>query len=278
MAAPDQSVELRGVAPAPRSRIRTTLARVGFHAEPVVAFALLLAIWTLGSILAPVPEYALPTPRAVFEAFEEAMAKGTLFPYVRGSVVHLAVACVIGLAVAIPFGFAIGSNRVMARLFYPLFNFVQSLPGIAWLPLLIVWFGFSDMTIVTVVAYSVVFPATFSTIAGVRTIPQVYKRAVLTLGGSARHLIFHVVVPGALASTVTGMRLGIAFGWRALIAAEMIVAANGLGLMIFESQQHLVTERIILGMILIGLLWTVIDQMLLRPLERATVDRWQVHR
>ena len=78
---------------------------------------------------------------------------------------------------------------------------------------------------------------------------------------------------------MTGVRLGLAYGWRALIAAEMLVAANGLGYMIFSAQATHLTSRIMVGMIIIGLLWMFIDQFLLRPLEAVTIQRWgMVHR
>jgi NitT/TauT family transport system permease protein/taurine transport system permease protein len=243
------------------------------------AFLILIAIWALISHFAHLPDYFLPSPLVVAGSIGDLMAKGILTTHVRASLAHLFMAALIGIAVAVPLGLAIGLNRHASRFFYPLFNFFQSISGIAWTPLLIIWFGFSDLTIIVVVNYTVLFPVVFNTMIGARTVPRTYINAVLTLGGSRWRVVWDVIVPGALPNIVTGVRLGLAYGWRALIAAEMLVAANGLGYMIFSAQSSHLTSRIIVGMVIIGLLWMFIDQFLLRPLEEATIQRWgMVHR
>ena len=83
-----------------------------------------------------------------------------------------------------------------------------------------------------------------------------------------------VLLPGALPNIATGLRLGLAYGWRALIAAEMLVGAHGLGFMIFSAQNFHLTARIMLGMAIIGGLWVLLDYFVLRPLEEATIARW----
>jgi NitT/TauT family transport system permease protein/taurine transport system permease protein len=105
-------------------------------------------------------------------------------------------------------------------------------------------------------------------------VPRIYVSALRTLGASRWRIVRDVLIPGALPSIATGMRLGLAFGWRALIAAEMLVGANGLGFMIFNAQNFHLTARIMLGMAIIGLLWLLLDYFVLRPLEQATFARW----
>ena len=129
-------------------------------------------------------------------------------------------------------------------------------------------------SIIAAINYTVIFPVAFNTLVGVRTVPRIFRNAVLTLGGGRWRIIRDVLVPGALPNIVTGVRLGIAYGWRALIAAEIVVGANGLGFMIFDAQALGITSRIVLGMIVIGTLWLIIDQLLLRPIEQATIQRW----
>jgi NitT/TauT family transport system permease protein/taurine transport system permease protein len=167
-----------------------------------------------------------------------------------------------------------GLNDRIATLLSPPLRFFQSLSGIAWLPLFLIWFGFSDRTILVAVWYTLVFPVTFNTMVGVRTVPRLYRYAVLTLGGNWRHVVFQVLLPGAIPYIVGGIRLGIAYGWRALIAAEIVVGTGGLGYLIFKAETFHLTARIIAGMITIGALWYVTDYFLLRPLEEATIERW----
>ena len=235
-------------------------------------FALLLVVWQLAALVLP-PLY-VPAPSVVLAAFFEMMRKGMLPIFVSDSLRHLGVAVAIALVIGIPLGFLIGLSRPAARFFYPLLNFFQSLSGIAWLPMMLVWFGFNERTIVAAINYTVVFPVAFNTLIGVRSVPPIYTKALLTLGAGRWQLVRDVFLPGALPNIVTGTRLGIAYGWRALIAAEMLVGANGLGFMIFDAQAFALVDRIILGMIVIGALWLFIDQLFLRPLETATVQRW----
>jgi NitT/TauT family transport system permease protein/taurine transport system permease protein len=187
---------------------------------------------------------------------------------------RLVLAAVLGVAVGVPLGLVIGLSRRVAELAYPLLNFFQSVSGIAWLPLILVWFGFGERTILVAVNYTVLFPVIFNALLGVRSVPRIYVHALRTLGASRWRIVRDVLLPGALPNIATGIRLGLAFGWRALIAAEMLVGANGLGFMIFNAQAFHLTARIMLGMGIIGLLWLIVDYFFLRPLEEATIARW----
>ena len=261
----------------PRPRLATGAYRLRWlwrFLRTTGSFLILVAIWALVSRFADLPDYFLPSPIAVATSVGDLLAKGILTVHVRDSLIHLLIAALVGVAVAVPLGLAIGLNRYAAGFFYPLFNFFQAISGIAWTPLLIIWLGFSERTIIAAVNYTVMFPIVFNTMVGVRTVPRIYTNAVLTLGGSRRHVVWDVIVPGALPNIVTGIRLGLAYGWRALIGAEMLVAANGLGYMIFSAQTAHLTSRIMLGMAMIGLLWMFLDLFLLRPLEEATIQRW----
>ncbi len=246
--------------------------------EAVMTWLVVLAgffgAWSLMAATLPVPEYFLPPPTAVVSAFGELVRKGILPTYVAESLRRILTAAVLGVVVGVPAGLLLGMSRRVADFFYPLLNFFQSVSGIAWLPLFLVWFGFSERTILVAVNYTLLFPVIFNAMLGVRSVPPLYVNALRTLGASRWRIVRDVVLPGALPSIATGLRLGLAYGWRALIAAEMLVGANGLGFMIFSAQSFHLTARIMLGMALIGGLWLVLDYFLLRPLEEATIARW----
>jgi len=233
-----------------------------------------LALWSLVAAVAPLPDYFLPSPLALLAAFRDLTLKGMLPAYVFSSVRRLLLAAILGLGVGIPVGLAVGMSRRLSEFCYPILNFFQSLSGIAWLPMMIVWFGFSERTILIAINYTVLFPIIFNTLLGVRAVPRIYASALRTLGASRWRIARDVLVPGALPSIATGVRLGMAYGWRALIAAEMLVGANGLGFMIFNAQQFNLTARIMVGMGLIGVLWLLVDYYLLRPMEALTIERW----
>jgi ABC-type nitrate/sulfonate/bicarbonate transport system permease component len=246
--------------------------------EAIVTWALLLAgfigAWSLAAATLPVPSYYLPAPTAVLAAFVELTAKGILPLYVAESLRRILAAGLVALLVAVPLGLALGLSRRVADFFFPLLNFFQSVSGVAWLPLMLVWFGFSERTIVVAVNYTVIFPVMFNALLGVRSVPRIYVDALRTLGAPRWRIIRDVLLPGALPNIATGMRLGLAYGWRALIAAEMLVGAHGLGFMIFSAQNFHLTARIMLGMAVIGILWVLLDYFVLRPVEEATIARW----
>jgi NitT/TauT family transport system permease protein/taurine transport system permease protein len=240
----------------------------------LAVLAAVAGAWALAAATLPLPDYYLPPPTAVLAALSDLVTKGILPTYVIESVRRLVVAALVALLVGVPIGLVLGMSRRVAEFFYPLLNFFQSVSGIAWLPLMLVWFGFGERTILVAVNYTVLFPVIFNALLGVRSVPRLYVNALRTLGASRWRIVRDVVVPGALPSIVTGMRLGLAYGWRALIAAEMLVGAHGLGFMIFNAQNFHLTARIMLGMAVIGVLWVILDYFLLRPLEEATIARW----
>jgi len=232
------------------------------------------AVWAAAAALLPLPDYYLPPPTAVLAAFVELVAKGILPAYVGESLRRILLAAVFGLVVGVPIGVLLGMSRRIADFFYPILNFFQSVSGVAWLPLMLVWFGFGERTILIAVNYTVLFPVIFNALLGVRSVPRLYVNALRTLGAGRWRIVKDVVLPGALPSIATGLRLGLAYGWRALIAAEMLVGAHGLGFMIFNAQNFHLTARIMLGMAIIGTLWLLLDYFLLRPIEEATIARW----
>ncbi len=240
----------------------------------VVILAASVAAWSLAAATLPVPDYFLPPPSAVLSAFGELMAKGMLPTFVGESLRRILLAALLGIFVGVPLGLLLGISRGTADFAYPVLNFFQSVSGIAWLPLMLIWFGFGERTILVAVNYTVLFPVIFNALLGVRSVPPIYVNALRTLGASRWRIVRDVLVPGALPNIAMGVRLGLAYGWRALIAAEMLVGANGLGFMIFNAQAFHLTARIMLGMGIIGALWLALDYFLLRPLEEATIARW----
>ncbi len=187
---------------------------------------------------------------------------------------RLVTAALVAAAVGVPLGLLLGMSRRVAEFVHPVLNFFQSVSGIAWLPLMLVWFGFGERTILVAINYTVLFPVVFNALLGVRSVPPLYASALRTLGASRWRIARDVLIPGALPNIATGLRLGLAYGWRALIAAEMLVGAHGLGFMIFSAQSFHLTARIVLGMSVIGALWVLLDYFVLRPLEEATIARW----
>jgi taurine transport system permease protein len=236
--------------------------------------AIVGGVWAFLASLHLYPEYLFPSPNKVFAKGWDMILTGDLLRHSAASMYRLGLGFVVGLALALPLGIVIGVNRTASALFMPPITFFQAIPGLAWVPLAILWLGLGPAAVTFIIFNSVFFPILFNTVLGIRSIPDNMVNAALCLGASPWVLVKDVYLPGALPSIVAGVRLGAGYGWRALIGGEMIATSTGLGFMIFDARQFLGTDVVILGMVVIGILWLVLDSLILRPLEKRTVIRW----
>jgi len=239
-----------------------------------VPFLLLVAGWAVLPHVLQYPQYMLPPIGVVLDFARESIADGSLLLNVLASLARLAIGFVIGMALAVPLGLAIALNRHIADLFRPVLSFLQAIAGIAWVPLTIIWFGIGNGSVIFVIANTIFFASLYNTVVGVQSIPVPLYRAVRSHGGRGFALLTNLILPGALVQILLGIRTSMAYGWRALVASEMIAGTSGLGYMTMEAVQWQRTEVIILGMIIIGLLWVIMDRTIFTPIERRTVGRW----
>ncbi len=232
-------------------------------------------LWALiSAFLIERPDRYLPSPLSVVLSSADMLYKGSLLSFYSDTLTRLLFGGVVGILIGIPVGLALGLNRTVADMFYPLMNFFQSVSGIAIFPVIVIWFGNSDTTVLIVVLYTSFFPITFNVLSGVRAVPVRYIQAARTLGASRLQVVRDVLLPGAMPSIAVGTRLSVGFAWRAVIAGEMLAGRPGLGNMIFSGQELDNSAQIILGMVMIGITWIVLDHYLLRPLEADTIERW----
>ena len=260
------------------ARVSATQARGYRHIDALtlgtLPFVLILGAWALLPYVADYPSYMLPSIGTVLDYARESMLDGSLPRDVLASLARLLIGFVIGMALAIPLGLAIALNRYVADLFRPVLSFLQAIAGIAWVPLTIIWFGMGNGTVIFVIANTIFFAALYNTVIGVQSIPLALHRAVRSHGGRGIALLANLILPGAMVQILLGIRTSVAYGWRALVASEMVAGSNGLGYMTMEAVQWQRTEKIILGMIVIGLLWVLMDRVVFTPIERRTVGRW----
>ena len=240
----------------------------------LLPFIVLIAIWWLAPMVVEIPAYKLPSPAKVWTTFVSMLMDGSLIKDVWISLQRLAIGYLLGNLVAIPLGLAIALNRTVSEILRPVLSFFQSIAGVAWVPLAIIWFGVGHGSVLFVIANTIFFASIYSTVIGVQAIPQVLYRAALSHGASRMDVILNVVIPGALVQIIVGLRTSMAYGWRALVAAEMIAGTNGIGYMTLEAVQWYQSEIVVLGMILIGLFWLLLDRLIFVPIEKITVRRW----
>lgn len=234
----------------------------------------LLAVWWAASALQLVSAVFLPSPTAVASKFVSVVTTGfvdaTLAQHVLISLARVFAALLAAVAVGVPVGLAIGLSKVGRGIFDPLLEFLRPLPPLAYLPLVIIWFGIGEASKVLVIAIAMLAPIALSTAAGVRGVSRDRVNAARTLGASRLQVLTQVVVPNALPSIFTGLRIALGAGWTTLVAAELIAATRGLGFMIQSAAQFLVTDVVIMGIFVIAAIAFVLE-FGIRRLERIFV-------
>jgi len=247
------------------------LASAAQFSLPLIVLAL---VWE-GAVRAfDVNPRVFPDVLTVARAGLDSLRDGSLAAHVAASLGRVLAGTALALVTAIPMGIAMGVSPGVSSFFTPIFRFFSVLAGIAWIPIATLWFGYGFGAIVFVIFNAVFFVVTYNTLLGVASIPMPLRHAAASLGAGPWQMVTQVLLPGALPNIVTGVRTGLGFAWRGLIAAEMIATNVGLGYMLFVARDFYRTEVIVFGMIVIGVLWLLIDRWLLVPIERATMERW----
>jgi ABC-type nitrate/sulfonate/bicarbonate transport system permease component len=160
-------------------------------------------------------------------------------------------------------------------LLLPLVAFGSPIPGLAYAPLFVLWFGLGDLPAVLLVAFAAAFPIVLNTWTGVKAVKEIWIRAAQSMGAADRQLFWKVVLPGALPYVLTGLRIGLARAWRVLIAVEMLTSVSlGLGWLIFGAREFLNTDVMLAGIAVIGIVGYLLEKLVFQKVEELTVIRW----
>ena len=237
--------------------------------------ALIVVTWYALNRAEVYPEIMLPAPQDVVIALWELSASGDIFYHILNSFHRFTVGYVIGVGLAVPLGLAIGWYRALDRYTEVTITFFRQLPGLAWIPLALLWFGIGNAASYFIVALNAFFSPLINSIAGVKDVDRNLVDAALNLGvkRNSWFLFKEVVFPSAVPHILTGMRIALTYAWGGIVAAEMLAASNGLGWMIEANRRFHFPERVVLAMLLIGLCGFLIDY-LLQLLEKY-LTRWR---
>lgn len=240
----------------------------------VVTVCALIVIWFAITNLGLIKPLFLPSPQAVFQQFYEYLTGQAndkpLWQHFLASVLRVSIAFWLAFVVAVPVGIAMGMSRVMRGIFDPPLEFYRPLPPLAYLPLIIIWFGIDELPKVLLIFLSCFAPLALAARAGMRSASQEQINAAYSMGAGYWQVIRHVVLPSALPDILIGMRIAIGFGWTTLVAAEMVAANVGLGQMVLNASNFLRTDIVIMGIIVIGVVAYMFD-LLMRWVERKLV-------
>jgi NitT/TauT family transport system permease protein len=250
------------------SRLRV-VARTAF---PFLVVALL---WEFTAYLGIFPRKLFPPLEEVAAAFVRLTAAGILPHHVLDTLIRLLVGFALAAVVGVAIGFAMGRSRRAEDIFLPLVSIGAPIPGIAYAPLFLLWFGLGNKTAVLLVGFVSAFPIIFNTWTGVKAVKEIWVRSAQAMGADDRRLFHHVILPGALPYILTGLRLGLAQAWRILVGVEMLAAVPwGLGWMIFGAREFLNTDVMLAGVAVIGVIGLALEKLVFQRLENYTVVRW----
>ena len=213
-------------------------------------------------ILKPDAATLLPPPSSVVFAFIPLFNNGIIQADIVASLTRILIGFAIATVVGVTLGALMGFWPLAGRLLDPLVQFLRPIPPMAWIPIALVWFGISDEQNIFIIFLGALYPIVVNTYAGVRDVDRNLIWAAETLGGKRWQILREIVVPGALPVILTGLRIGLGIGWMALVAAELVGASSGLAFLIEDARNLLFTERVMLGMALIGILGFGMDQIM----------------
>lgn len=222
----------------------------------VFCVVILLVLWWVATHFGWIKPLFLPKPEAIWGAFRQAvdgeLDGHTLWVHFLWSMYRVFVAFFLAVIVGVPVGIAMGVSRIARGIFDPPIEFYRPLPPLAYLPLMIIWFGIGETAKVILLFLAIFAPVALSARAGVKSVSQEQIQAARSMGASSYQVIRHVILPGALPEILVGLRIGMGVGWTTLVAAEMVAADAGLGKMVFNASNFLRTDVVILGILAIG--------------------------
>jgi NitT/TauT family transport system permease protein/taurine transport system permease protein len=260
------------------------MSRVAGHTLPRRAIqewwllALVLLLWAALSALGWMPVAVFPDLQSLAAtakqlALGQGGVLGSLGEHVVASLLRFGAGVALSVVVGITLGLVMAASAPVAALALPLLRFLYPIPGLAWTPLVIMWCGLGETTVVVLILLSAVWPVLYGAYDGFRNIPAPYLRVARQLEASWPVAVRKVLLPAALPILISSLRIAHGVGWRAIIGAEMIAALSGLGYMLNMAGELRRPDAVVLGMIVIACISVVFDRVLFDPVERRLAKK-----
>lgn len=260
----------RPLDPARRIRLRWPLPRrLGVS---LLTLCALLALWWLVARLGLISPLFLPPPAQVLQQFAtlagpQGFMDATLWQHLAASLQRILIALAAATLFGVTVGLAMGLSPTLRGMLDPLIELYRPVPPLAYLPLMVIWFGIGETSKVLLIYLAIFAPVAMATLAGVQGARQVRLRAARALGANRWQVLWYVIVPGALPDILTGLRIGLGVGWSTLVAAELIAATRGVGFMVQAAGEFLATDVVLAGILVIALIAFTLE-LGLRALQR----------
>lgn len=241
-------------------------------AAPFVTVAI---VWELMARYGGFPPKLFPSLVAVADTFIRLAASGVLWAATEATLMRLALGFLLAAVLGVVIGILMGRYQWAEDSFLPVVSMVYPIPGLAYAPLFVLWFGLGDLPAILLVGVASCFAVIINTWKGVKAVKPIWIRAAEAMGARDRQLFRLVILPASMPYILTGLRLGLAQAWRILVAVEMLMSVSrGLGWMIFGAQEFLNTDVMLSSIAVIGLIGVLLEKQAFERVERYTVVRW----
>ena len=244
-------------------------------ARNIFPFVVVGTIWEIVALAGVFPHRLFPTIEEVAATFIRLTIAGILPHHAIQTVIRLLTGFTLAALIGVTVGVLMGRSRRAEDIFLPLVSIMAPIPGLAYAPLFLLWFGLGNISAVLLVGFVASFPIIFNSWTGVKAVKEIWVRSAQSMGADDRRMFRHVILPGALPYILTGLRLGLAQAWRILVAVEMLAAVPwGLGWMIFGAREFLNTDVMMAGIAVIAIIGLTLEKLVFQKIEDYTVVRW----
>jgi len=242
---------------------------------PLLSFITLIIMWWIVTDIGGWSDQVFPGPVRVFESFIELIDNGSLLKHSVASLYRVTAGFYLAIIFGIPLGVLIGRSQIAQQLINPVIQFLRPISPLAWIPLAMLWFGIGDPPAIFLIFLASFFPLVVATSVAVSSINPVFFQVASNFGFTRLETMNKVIVPAIVPAVLIALRLTIAIAWLVVVAAEMIAVQSGLGYLILDSRNALRMDYVMVGMITIGVIGLLLDQVMVRVGQSSSTS-WAV--
>lgn len=238
----------------------------------LIFYSSILLVWYVIAEAEILPEYVLPSPLDVAKEYASSSIK--LVTSLAISMQRLLLGFILSILAGFAFGYAMARIKVVYDTVGSLVIALASLPSIVWVPIGMIWFGYSEAMIVFVIVASTVFAFALSTYTSIKNVPPIYIKAARNMGAKGINMLVYVIVPAATPNLLIGIRNAWSFSWRGLMNAEVVSGYLGLGFMLESAREVFNMAHVIAVVLIIMAIGLLVDAILFSRVERYVEQRW----
>ncbi|MCF8255866.1 MAG: ABC transporter permease [Bacteroidia bacterium] len=231
--------------------------------KKITGIAILLLFWQIGCTIGWINSKILPDPITVFNALWKLIISGSIITDTLVSLWRVLIGYLIAVLFGISLGYSMAINKNTKDVLSPIIEILRPIPPVAFIPLSILWFGIGNGPAYFLVAFGAFFPIFTNTFQGIASVDKIHLNAANCLGASKKQMVLDVQFPAAMPFITIGLKTGVGVAWFCVIAAELVGAQSGLGYMIQLNRLTLQSEKVIAGMIMIGIVGFLMSRLML---------------